>query len=74
MHLAKCLSSNTGLISLELLGHRINSEVAAAFVEMFQSNMTLCKLIWKLEVGLSQQLHTFCRAACFFLLRPTRCA
>ena len=67
MHLAKCLSSNTGLISLELLGHRINSEVAAAFVEMFQSNMTLCKLIWKLEVGLAQQLYAFCHAACIFL-------
>ena len=51
LHLAKCLTSNTGLISLDLLGHRINSEVASAFVEMFASNMTLCKLIWKLEVG-----------------------
>ena len=51
MHLAKCLHSNTGLISLDLLGHRINSEVAAAFVEMLQTNMTLCKLLWKLETA-----------------------
>ena len=51
MHLAGCLKTNVGLSSLELLGHRINSEVAAAFVDMFQTNMTLCKLIWKLEVG-----------------------
>ena len=51
IHLAKCLQDNTGLLSLDLLGHRINSEVAAAFVTAFATNMTLCKLIWKLEVG-----------------------
>jgi hypothetical protein len=60
-HLAKCLTDNTGLINLDLIGHRINSEVAAAFVEMFQTNMTLCKLIWKLEVG---------RAACALACTP----
>lgn len=51
MHFAKCLADNTGLINLDLTGHRINSEVAMAFTEAFKVNMTLCKLLWKLEVG-----------------------
>ena len=50
-HLAKCLTANKGLLNLEILGHRINSEVAASFVEMLQTNMTLCKIIWKLETA-----------------------
>lgn len=50
VHLGKCLATNTGLMSLDLLGHRINSEVASAFVEAFKTNMTLCRLMWKLEV------------------------
>ena len=50
-HFAKCLTDNTGLISVDLTGHRINSEVAIAFVEAFKTNMTLIKLIWKLEVS-----------------------
>ena len=56
-HLAKALHANTGLLSLDLLGHRINSEVAVAFVEMFAVNMTLCKLIWKLEVPRRARRH-----------------
>jgi hypothetical protein len=50
-HLAKCLTTNVGLMNLDLIGHRINSEVASAFVDMFRVNVTLCKLIWKLEVS-----------------------
>ncbi len=49
VHLAKRLTDNTGLMHLDLIGHRINSEVASAFVEMFRTNLTLCKLIWKLD-------------------------
>ena len=50
-HLAECLADNSGLMTLDLTGHRINSEVAVAFVDMLRVNLTLCKIIWKLEVG-----------------------
>lgn len=50
-HLSKRLATNTGLINLDLTGHRISSKVAIAFVEMFRVNMTLCKLLLMLEVG-----------------------
>ena len=49
--LGKALATNTGLMTLNLLGMRVNSEVCAAFAESLQQNMTLCKLIWKLEVS-----------------------
>ena len=43
--------TNKGLITLNLLGHRVNSEVCAAFVNAFTVNLTLLKLIWKVDVG-----------------------
>ena len=49
--LAKALSSNVGLMYLKLEGHRISSEVCQAFVEMYRTNVTLLKLIWKLDVA-----------------------
>ena len=67
MRLAKCLASNSGLITLDLTGHRINSEVAVAFVEAFQTNMTLCKLIWKLE---ARRRRRACRRAYVTLRMP----
>ena len=39
IHLSKCLATNTGVINLDLTGHRINSEVAMAFVDMLKNNM-----------------------------------
>ena len=49
--LGNALATNTGLITLNLIGHRIQSEVCVAFQEAFKQNMTLCKLVWKIEVG-----------------------
>jgi hypothetical protein len=49
--LGKALGTNTGLISLDLNGHRINSEVCSAFLTMYDTNVTLCKLIWKTDVS-----------------------
>ena len=48
---AKALATNTGLISTDLMGHRVNSEVCAAFIEMYNTNFTLCKLVWKPDVS-----------------------
>ena len=49
--IARALMTNKGLITLNLLGHRVNSEVCAAFVNAFTVNLTLLKLIWKVDVG-----------------------
>ena len=49
--LATGLSTNTGLITLNLSGHRINSEVCSAFLTMYDTNVTLCKLVWKTDVS-----------------------
>ena len=49
--LATSLSTNSGLLSLNLSGHRINSEVCAAFLAMYNTNVTLCKLVWNPEVS-----------------------
>ena len=43
--LATGISTNTGLITLNLSGHRINSEVCSAFLTMYDTNVTLCKLV-----------------------------
>ena len=51
IHLAQRLATNVGLMKLEAEGIRINSEVANAFMEMLKVNMTLCTILWKLEVG-----------------------
>ena len=49
--LATGISTNTGLITLNLSGHRINSEVCSAFLTMYDTNVTLCKLVWKTDVS-----------------------
>ena len=49
--LATGLTTNTGLLTLNLSGHRINSEVCAAFLTMYNTNVTLCKLVWNTEVS-----------------------
>ena len=49
--LATGLTTNTGLITLNLSGHRINSEVCSAFLTMYDTNVTLCKLVWKTDVS-----------------------
>ena len=44
LELGKALGTNTGLISLDLSGHRINSEVCSAFLTAYDTNFTLCKV------------------------------
>ena len=49
--IARALMTNKGLITLNLSGHRINSEVCSAFLTMYDTNVTLCKLVWKTDVS-----------------------
>jgi len=49
--IGEALAENTGLIKLQMLGMRVNSDVCNAFSNAFTKNMTLCSLIWKCEVG-----------------------
>ena len=51
LDLGRALPSNSGLISLELSGIRVNGEVCAAFLEAFEKNYTLCKLVWDPEIS-----------------------
>ena len=51
LELGKAMRTNTGLISLELTGVRVNGEVCAVFLEAFEVNLTLCKLVWDPEIS-----------------------
>ena len=48
--LGKSVKTNTGLITLDLTGLRVDGAVTACFIEAFEVNFTLCKLIWDPEV------------------------
>ena len=50
LDLGAALATNTGLMSLELTGIRVDSNVCACFMETFNKNLTLLKLIWDPEV------------------------
>ena len=50
-HSPQALATNTGLISTDLHGHRVNSEVCAAFLQTYDTNFTLCKLAWTPDVA-----------------------
>ena len=51
LELGKSLRSNTGLMSLELSGIRVDGAVCACFIETFEANYTLCKLVWDPEIS-----------------------
>ena len=51
LELGKALLTNTGLISLELSGIRVDGAVCACFIEAFEVNLTLCKLVWDPEIS-----------------------
>ena len=49
--LGDAVATNTGLLTLELTGVRILTEVCAKFMEAYSNNYTLCKLVWDPEVS-----------------------
>ena len=51
LELGKAMVTNTGLISLELSGARVDGAVCACFIEAFEANFTLCKLVWDPEIS-----------------------
>mmetsp|Transcript_19565 Transcript_19565/g.59209 ORF Transcript_19565/g.59209 Transcript_19565/m.59209 type:complete len:722 (+) Transcript_19565:164-2329(+) len=58
--LAKALASNRGLITLNLLdqrGSRFGDSTLAAFINAFDTNITLLKIIWRVESRQSFRLN-----------------
>ena len=47
--MGKAMATNKGLISLELSGIRVDGSVCDCFIHAFESNFTLCKLVWDPE-------------------------
>ena len=60
LEIGKSLATNTGLISLELMNLRVDSSVCACFMESFATNLTLCKLVWDIEVKAYNLQFTNC--------------